>query len=703
MRRLIAPLLVLAALAGCRGIDYEAQGDDLVRRGDYYGAVDSYKQVPAGDGSPELGSKLQQAEDDLIEDAVTTAQRALDDGRFEEALKAARRGLDYRRDDRLVGIEVEAKRRTVSNAVEVGRLHLQRGEFDEAIAQFETALRYDNSAATKKLLLDAKAGAARTLAQQARRLAANHEYDAALETIERAIVMHDAPEHRTAQRDILAAKDRWIQQQFDRARGAGMAAISKKEYSSAAAHFRTALQYRQSEELHGRVTYCEAMSAGIAAMTAGDLGVAGRHFQEAVDTGFSVAAPQRQLQLIDAERTRMLQTAKLQRQDGKYRAAGKSYRAAAEIRTDERLDRWIRWCAHMQAGTASMEQRDFLAAQDAFERAMAANLPDQGAAERMRDSVRESTWTVSLKTITAKPFKADDTVWDGSLRRALDLGRILAGFRAKRGGKAAKRAADAAALLLPPQNLPDLFVRVTLPDGSVWATETRRETLHANAGAAFTVTGNAHSDQPVVISVRDRDTKGDEAVGTWTTTVGALIAGGRHGSEGFEQVYELTYTVELRSVEPAPVWTSGCTMEKEGSGPPPAGDGGDAPATPTATWTLSLTEMRIAPSDVPNEPRDGAPDAELVLTAGAQELLAAFAGENKPSARWRGAQRPSVTLELPDGAAIQLVLSDRDARDSDVVIEFEITPKVLFDHEAQGALRLETENGSYVEIAISRQ
>ena len=75
-----------------------------------------------------------------------------------------------------------------------------------------------------------------------------------------------------------------------------------------------------------------------------------------------------------------------------------------------------------------------------------------------------------------------------------------------------------------------------MPNGAVYVTETRTETLHANIGAAFTVTGHAFTQTPVVITVRDADKDGDEAVGTWATTVGALISGDASASAQFEQV-----------------------------------------------------------------------------------------------------------------------------------------------------------------------
>jgi tetratricopeptide (TPR) repeat protein len=717
-RRLIAPLLVFAALAGCAGIDYEAQGDHRYSQGDYYGAVDSYKRVPPGAGTPELPSKLRTAENDFIEDSVLRSQRALGDGRFEEALTIARKALDVRRDERLLQVERDAKQQTVSNAVEVGKLHLQRGEFDEAIAQFETALRYDSSAATQALLLDAKTGAARKLAAEARRFMAANDFDAAISAMNRAILMHDAPEHQSLKADIEAAKERWLTDQFNRAAAQGRAAVAKKEYTAAAAHFRGALRYRASAEVEGRVAYCDAMAAGVAALAARDLAEADRRFREAIATNFDGGAAQAEIQKIDAHRNDLIRTAVEQRGNGEFAAAAATLQSAVIIRPDAGLDAWIRYCNHMQAGGEAVKRNDFAGAKVSFESAIAEGLDDQGLAQRYRDGVRVSTYTITLKSLTVKPFKANDEVWDGSLRRALPLGRILAGFAGKGGPAAAKKAADIAAALLPPANLPDLFVRITTPDGGVYRTDLNKEALHANIGAAFSVTGHAFSDDPVVIAVRDQDDKAEEGVGVWRTTVGKLISGNAAASAQFEQVFDLHYAVELKSEAPSPAWTSGCTVEKAPVvADPPAGTGegenggsgtnegeGDGttetpPAPAPTVWKITITECYISPTDIKTKRRDPIADPEVTLHSGNELLFTAYAGDDRALKRWRKERAPSTTITLAHDGKLTLKLSDRDAGGPDVVLTYVLDNAGL----AQGAIRLETDQRSYVELTAVKQ
>ena len=186
-------LFLLVIFTGCSSVNHETTGDEHWAQGDYKKALVCYRRAMAEEVSPRIKKKIDDTVDRLVSIHAEQATVALEDDKFKEAIRIARKGQEFRPDGRLKAIVKDAKRRYVANEIMFGRLHLDLGEYPKAIKHFKAALEYDNSPENNKLVFEAKSKAAESLAQKAKSLVVKQKFDEAIEMIDRALELHEIP------------------------------------------------------------------------------------------------------------------------------------------------------------------------------------------------------------------------------------------------------------------------------------------------------------------------------------------------------------------------------------------------------------------------------------------------------------------------------------------------------------------------------
>lgn len=695
MTRTLVFALALAAAVGCRSVDWEGSGDAAAARGDHAAALDAYKRVPPAQATPGLGGKVERATAAVVEDHLRRATRALEDGRFEEALTIARTGGEIRADERLRAVERDAKARLVDTAVETGRGHARRGDHAAAIAQYELALRYDASPSTRDLLAEAKAAAARDLVARAQKQAASGDLEGAMATIDKALAYHDIPEHRAARDELRSARDAKAAAAFQARVDAGKVARAAGEWARAASEFEAALQHRRAEPAIGLGRYCADLAAADAAISQQAYAEAVARLTAAAKSGHDEGEAQSRLDSLEEKRVELVAAGRERLAEHDWAGARTAFARARGIGSDAELQKLQKYVEAMGDADAALGKRDLQAALREYERAVALGLDDGGYAASRRDAVRPSTWAVTLKSVTARPFKADDSVWDEALTKALKVERILAGYEAKAAGA---EAAEAASNLIPEKNLPDLFVRIRLPDGRTFRTAPGQGTLHHPLNVTFTVTGHVYEEGAVEITVCDADGDQEEVVGRVRTTVGGMLAKGSPAAWSADQCYELAVTLENRGQGAPAGVVEGAQAEAE----PDLGNEAEARSKPregTTAFRLRVRRLRIADADAkPADEKDGAADPQLVIQQGGATVLKTPAVSDTPDVKWPGDDAPRTWLYVGTDEPLDISLFDAGNPDAPPAVAARISSADL----GRGKVRLESTKGSLIELDVTK-
>ncbi|MCI0342562.1 MAG: hypothetical protein L0216_15705 [Planctomycetales bacterium] len=695
--------LSLALFAGCA--DHEARGDSHWQRREYAAALEAWGRVPPGKGSPDLSRKMEQARQALSEDQLAVATRALEAGQFEAAIQAARAGREVREDERLARIENEARVRLVSRSIELGRLHLQRGEVDAAIREFETAHRHDPSAETKRLLLDAKATGAARLADEARRLAAAREWDRAMETARRAVLLDERPESRAILAEIENARGAWEAERHAALVAEGRQLLDAGDWGRAAAKFEGALQLRRQEPAAGLLRCARAMAAGEAALARGDLPAALGAFGEADGTGHAGVAARGRLEEIERRRAALLEEAGAKIASREWGAAQEALGRAAAIRSDPEVERLRGYAGAMAAGEAALARKDFTEAARRFAEAASAGVDDGGHAAARRDGLTPAVWRVTVATVLVLPLKADESVWDGSLTKALPLETLMGAYAE---GVPPKSSAKVAATIVPEANRPDPYLVIALPDGRRFRTRPAGGTFLLEPRLWFTVEGHLASEEAVTLTVADDDSgepgaSGDDPIGALTIRVGELLSRGERSAWQSGRVHALEVAAERLGKEAF----AGAVQGAEEITPPPGPDVRDrSPVDPPppppppslVRFDLRLRRVRIAAGDFQVERGEGAPDPQVEVLKGDERVFLGEVVKDAGDKKWPGDDAPAFVVLLAPGEELTVRLYDHDPKDPDLALSATVTAKDL----DKGRAALKSPRGSLVEIEVKR-
>jgi tetratricopeptide (TPR) repeat protein len=205
---------------------------------------------------------------------------------------------------------------------------------------------------------------------------------------------------------------------------------------------------------------------------------------------------------------------------GRWVEAQQSFKAAQQMRGDERGRALEQYARLMLAGDEAVKRTDWTAAASAYRDAAALRV-DRGYADELAARVAVKPYAVSLKTVVITPLRPNRTPWVGASERRLDrIQEILAaGWRDPLNGRVLLALNDA-----PSANRPDLVVEVTLPDGTRLVTNPERA-IYTTPRAVFVIAANGFDERKVVFRVFHRlPGGGTEDIGYADAGVGQLVS-----------------------------------------------------------------------------------------------------------------------------------------------------------------------------------
>jgi len=204
---------------------------------------------------------------------------------------------------------------------------------------------------------------------------------------------------------------------------------------------------------------------------------------------------------------------------GRWPEAQASFRAAQQMRPDDRAHALEQYAKLMQVADEAVKRSDWDGATRAYRDAAALRV-DRGYAQEQAAKVTVRPYAVSLKTVIITPLRPNRLPWVGDSGRRLDLvQQILAtGWRDPLAGRVLLALND-----VPAANRPDVGVEVTLPDGTRLQTRTEKA-IYSTPRAIFVIAANAFDARKVVFRVFHKLSGGQtEDIGYAEIPVGELI------------------------------------------------------------------------------------------------------------------------------------------------------------------------------------
>jgi tetratricopeptide (TPR) repeat protein len=205
---------------------------------------------------------------------------------------------------------------------------------------------------------------------------------------------------------------------------------------------------------------------------------------------------------------------------GRWVEAQQSFKAAQQMRGDERARGLEQYARLMSAGDEAVKRTDWNAATNAYRDAAALRV-DRGYADELAAKVAVKPYAVSLKTVVVTPLRPNRTPWVGASERRLDrIQEVLArGWSDPLNGRVLLALNEA-----PPGNRPELVVEVTLPDGTRLLTNPERA-IYTTPRAVFVIAANGFDQRKVVFRVFHRLPGGQsEDIGYADATLGQLVS-----------------------------------------------------------------------------------------------------------------------------------------------------------------------------------
>jgi tetratricopeptide (TPR) repeat protein len=205
---------------------------------------------------------------------------------------------------------------------------------------------------------------------------------------------------------------------------------------------------------------------------------------------------------------------------GAWAEAQGRYRAALNMKSDERVKAAERYCTLVVQGDQAAARGDYPAATSAYRDAAALRVDRSGYADAQLARVAVRPWAVTVRGVLVDPVRPDGLPWVGQPNRYVaQAARDLAA--------GAGRGVDARLLRIvadvPGSNRPRLTVEAVLPDGRRFGSAVR-EGPYFNLDASFVVMANGFDKRRLTLRVMHQPQGGaPEMVGELSVTVGELI------------------------------------------------------------------------------------------------------------------------------------------------------------------------------------
>ncbi len=374
-----------------------------------------------------------------------------------------------------------AKREAIDDAYKKAQACATAGDWGCAVGEADFALQVDSG---NQEIAAFRATAARSLAlqqiSQSHDLAMKGDFRAALQLIERSQAL---------------SSDATVAQEAANAR-TGLAAMADAE----AERLRQSKSYPQAVE-------ALTVAVSIDSSKRGKLEALQREYD-----AFRAAEYERLAQEGDQA---------LARRD--WAGAEASYVAALKMNPGGRAEPLARYAGGVGAAEAALARRDYLTAANAYRQAIASGQDTSGYAAGQLELVEVRPYTVRIRSVLARPMRPDGRPWVGDMNPY--MGRLLnmfTGDSMDSRGRGVSRRLIEAAMSLPPENRPNLSVRVTLPDGTLLSTPSVNG-LYVAYDSEFVVATNSFDERKLSLRVVHQNGPLVEDVGIVEFPLGEIV------------------------------------------------------------------------------------------------------------------------------------------------------------------------------------
>jgi hypothetical protein len=354
-----------------------------------------------------------------------------------------------------------------------------------------------------------------------------------------------------------------------------------------------------------------------------------------------------------------------------------NYVSALKMRQGGRAEPLARYAGGMNGAEAALARRDYFNAALGYRQAVESGQDTSGHAASQLELVEVRPYSVRIRSVLARPLRPDGRPWAGHMNPYLS--RMMGMFSNM--GRSSSRRLIEAAMSLPPENRPNLSVRVSLPDGTVLTTPAVVG-LYVAYDSEFVVATNAFDERRLSLRVVHGNAEYSEEVGLVEFPLGELVRRREAQLSG-----QSVAGMDL-AISPAMGRYDGMFANMY-----PLYDGSNLaqdysiPTAHSAGYRLTGIHSVIQPMDLAAEPDEGAGELEVEIHQGGRVVYRSPRMDNVYEAQWAIS---NVSLYVQPGETLRIIVWDVDPNDRDVVLD----AMVSADQLAQGRVAVSSPNGS---------
>jgi hypothetical protein len=363
-----------------------------------------------------------------------------------------------------------------------------------------------------------------------------------------------------------------------------------------------------------------------------------------------------------------------------WATAENGYVAALKMKTGGRAEPLARYAGGVGAAEAALARRDYFNAARAYRQAVESGQDTSGYAAAQLELVEVRPYSVRIRSVLARPLRPDGRPWAGNMNPYIS--RMIGLFTSEfSGGRSGRRLIEAA-MNFPPENRPNLSVRVALPDGTLLTTPSVNG-LYVAYDSEFVVATNSFDERRLSLRVVHANGPYFEDVGVVEFPLGEIVRR-REARLNGQSVAGLELTIE-----PAMGRHDGMFANMY-----PLNDGSNLAqdySMPTAQATgyrLRSVRAVIQPMDLAmTEPDEGAGELVVEILQGGRVVYRSPQLDNLYEAQWTIS---NVNLYVQPNEQVRIIVWDVDATDRDVILDTMVPAEQL----AMGQVVVSTPNGS---------
>ena len=365
-----------------------------------------------------------------------------------------------------------------------------------------------------------------------------------------------------------------------------------------------------------------------------------------------------------------------------WAAAEDSYVAAQKMNPGGRAEPLARYAGGMGAAEAALARKDFFTAADAYRQAVASGQDTTGYAAAQLELVEVRPYTVHIRSVLARPMRPDGRPWVGNMNPYMSrlLGMFSGDFMDPRGRGANRRVIEAA-MSMPPENRPNLSVRVTMPDGTLLSTPAVKG-LYVAYESEFVVATNPLDERRLSLSVVHGNGSFFEDVGVVDFPLGEIVRRQEAHLSG-QSVASLDLTID-----PAPGRYDGMFANMF-----PLNDGSNLaqdyslPSDRSAGYRLRGVRAQVPAQALGVRPNGGAGSLVVEIVQAGRTVYHSPQVDNMYEAQWTVS---NVNLFVQPVEQLRVLVWDMSSGSRNLMLDSVVTAAQL----AQGAATVNGPNGS---------